>query len=105
MEIKINKEIREYTESIFWGLSARQLLFSILAVIFAVAAYFIGKPVLGTELVSWVCIFVALPCILLGFVKYHGMTAEQFLKVWLQLYLGPKQYISKPWNLYKEVMK
>ena len=31
MEVKINKEIREYSESIFFGLNLRQLIFSLLA--------------------------------------------------------------------------
>ena len=31
MEVKINKEIRNYTESMFFGLSMRQFLFSVLA--------------------------------------------------------------------------
>lgn len=31
MEVKINKEIRDYTEGIFLGLSLRQCLFSFLA--------------------------------------------------------------------------
>ena len=33
MEIKINKEIRDFNESIFFGLSMRQFIFSSLAVI------------------------------------------------------------------------
>ena len=32
MEVKINREIRNYTESVFFGLSLRQLVFSVLAV-------------------------------------------------------------------------
>lgn len=32
MEVKINKEIREYTEGIFLGLSLRQCFFSFLGV-------------------------------------------------------------------------
>ena len=32
MEIKINKEIRGYTESMFFGLNARQFIFALLAV-------------------------------------------------------------------------
>ncbi|MBE6018572.1 MAG: PrgI family protein, partial [Lachnospiraceae bacterium] len=32
MEVKINKEIRDFTESIFFGLSMRQFFFSVLAV-------------------------------------------------------------------------
>ena len=31
MEVKINKEIRDYTEAIFFGLSLRQFIFSGLA--------------------------------------------------------------------------
>lgn len=38
MEVKINKEIRNYTESMFFGLSMRQFIFSVLAVVVAVEA-------------------------------------------------------------------
>ena len=30
MEVKMNKEIRDYQESMFWGLSFRQCLFCLL---------------------------------------------------------------------------
>ena len=49
MEIKINKEIRDYTESMFFGLSMRQLFFSIAAIGIAVLLYFILKPLAGLE--------------------------------------------------------
>ena len=42
-EIKINKEIRDYTESIFFGLSLRQSIFSIIACIIACGLYFLCK--------------------------------------------------------------
>ena len=41
MEVKINKEIREYTEGIFLGLSLRQCFFSFLACVMAVIFYFL----------------------------------------------------------------
>ena len=44
LEVKINREIREYTESIFFGLSMRQFIFSALACIIAVLLYFVLKP-------------------------------------------------------------
>ncbi len=56
MEIKINKEIRDYQESVFMGLSLRQFLFSLLACGVAVGIYFGLRDVLGTETVSWLCI-------------------------------------------------
>ena len=40
MEVKINKEIRNYTEAIFFGLSLRQFIFSVLACGIAVGLYF-----------------------------------------------------------------
>jgi len=41
MEVKINKEIRDYQESMFFGLSLRQFIFSLLAVGIAVLLYFL----------------------------------------------------------------
>ena len=49
MEIKINKEIRNYTESMFFGLSMRQFFFAVIGVGFAVLTYFMLRSNLGTE--------------------------------------------------------
>ena len=40
MEVKMNKEIRDYQESMFFGLNFRQCAFSVLAILAAVAIYF-----------------------------------------------------------------
>ena len=77
MEVKINREIRDYQEAIFFGLNLRQLIFSILAIGVAVGIYFGLKDVLGTETVSWLCVLGAIPFGAMGFVRYHGMNAEQ----------------------------
>lgn len=106
MEVKINREIRNYTESMFFGLSLRQLIFSVLAVGVAIGLYFLLKPYVGTETVSWMCILGAAPFAAMGFVSYHGMTAEQFLWVWFRSeVLEPKEIIFEPVNLYYELMK
>ena len=84
MEVKINKEIRNYTESMFFGLSLRQFIFSVLACGVAVGLYFLLRPHFGTETLSWMCILGAAPFDLLGFVKYNGMTAAQFLGAWIK---------------------
>ena len=92
MEVKINREIRNYTESMFFGLSMRQCVFSLLAVLVAVGLYFLLKPYAGTETVSWICVLGAAPFAALGFFTYHGMTAEQFLWAWLRSeLLEPKE--------------
>ena len=85
MEVKINREIRNYTESMFFGLSLRQLIFSALAVAVAVGLYFLMRPYAGTETVSWVCVLGAAPFAALGFFTYHGMGAEQCMGAGLGL--------------------
>ena len=106
MEVKINREIRNYTESMFFGLSMRQFVFSILAVGVAVGLYFFLKPYVGTEIVSWMCILGAAPFAAMGFVTYNGMTAEQFLWAWLRSeMIEPKQIKFEPVNLYYEALK
>ena len=96
MEVKINREIRNYTESMFFGLSLRQLIFSALAVAVAVGLYFLLKPYVGTETVSWVCVLGAAPFAALGFFTYHGMAAEQFIWAWLRSeVLEPREDVYK----------
>lgn len=106
MEVKINKEIRNYTESMFFGLSLRQFIFSVLAYGVAVGLYFLLRPRFGTETLSWVCILGAFPFAAMGFIKYNGMTAEQFVWAWIKSeFLMPKKLMFLPDNLYYETMK
>lgn len=101
MEVKINKDIRQYSESIFFGLSMRQFIFSILACLVAVGLYFILRPYFGIETLSWMCILGASPFAILGFVKYNGMTAEQFLVAWFRSkFLMPSHFVFKSDNYY-----
>ena len=106
MEVKINREIRDYTESMFFGLSLRQFIFSVLAMGIAVGIYFGLRGYFGTETVSWMCIVGAAPFAALGFIKYHGMTAEQFLWAYIKSeFLMPKRLTFYPTNSYYEALK
>lgn len=105
MEVKINREIRDYTESMFFGLSLRQFFFSLAAVGVAVIIYLFLKPVLGMETVSWLCIIAAAPFAALGFIKYHGMSAEQFIWAWIKSeLLEPRELRFESVNIYYEMM-
>ena len=106
MEVKINRDIREYTETMFFGLSLRQFLFSVLACGAAGGIYFLLHPYLGTETVSWVCVLGAAPFAVLVFFRYHGMNAEQFIWAWLKSEIMiPKHLVFCPENLYYEAVK
>ena len=106
LEVKINKEIRNYTESMFFGLSMRQFLFSVLACGVAVGLFFLLRGRFGTETLSWMCILGASPFAVMGFVRYNGMTAEQFVWAWIKSqFLMPKKILFVPENLYYEAVK
>lgn len=105
MEVKINKEIRNYTEVLFFGLSLRQCIFSALAVLVASALFFFMRPVIGTEGASWLSVLGAAPFAALGFVTYHGMTAEQFMWTVIKSeFLLPKRLRFHETNLYWEAI-
>ncbi len=96
MDIQINKEFRDYSEKIYFGLNMRQLIFSALAVGVAVGSYFLLKPYLSLETLSWLCIILAAPFAALGFVTYNGMTAEQFVWAFIKSeFLTPKRLVFK----------
>ena len=98
--------MRNYQESLFFGLSLRQLVFALLAVAVAVGAYFGLRPVLGTGEVGWVCVLCAFPFALGGFFQYNGMTLERFILAYIRTELiYPHQLIFKSDNLYAKLME
>ena len=106
MEVKINREIRSYTEAMFFGLSLRQFFFSVAALIVTVTLYFLLKPHVGAETVSWMCVLGAAPFAAMGFITYHGMPAEQFILAWLRSeILEPEELLFVSENIYYEALK
>ena len=85
----------------FFGLSLRQLICAVLATIIGIGVYFGLRDTLGLETTSWLCIVGALPPVLIGFVKYHGMSAERFVWAWVKSeLLYPRRLIFRARNTY-----
>lgn len=106
MEVKINKEIRNYTETIFFGLSLRQFIFSFLACAIAVVIYFSFKDKMNLEMLSWLCIIGAVPFAAMGFIKYNDMFMEEFIIVWLKSeLLVPKKLTFVSNNIYYNALE
>lgn len=105
MEVKINREIRDYSESVYFGLSLRQFIFSILACGVAVILYFVFRPYFGIETLSWMCILGAAPFAAIGFVKYNGMNAEEVLMNIIRNYLFFQKGLTyEPKKLYFDLL-
>ena len=106
LEVRINKEVRNYQESLFFGLSLRQLLFALLAVAVAVGVYFGLRPVLGNGEIGWVCVLAAFPFALGGFFQYNGMTLERFLLAYIRSeFLFPRRLVFKSDNIYAKALE
>ena len=105
-EIKINKEIRDYTESIFFGLSLRQSIFSIIACAIACGLYFLFKERFGTEVTSRLCMLGAAPFAAFGFIRFQGMYTEDIVKMAISSFmLSTRNLINVPFNLYCEILE
>ena len=106
MEIKINKEIRNYTESMFFGLSMRQFFFALIGVGMAVVMYFVLRPYFGVETLSWMCMLGAAPFVAMGFITYNGMTAERFAWTWIKCkFIEPQKVKFECETFYYETMQ
>ena len=106
LEVRINKEVRDYQESLFFGLSLRQFLFALLAVLVAVGLYFGLHNVVGSGEIGWICIVAAFPFALCGFFTYNGMTFEKFLLAIIRSeLLYPGKLVFRAENLYAQAME
>ena len=101
------KEIRDYQESIFFGLSARQFICSLLAVGVAVGLYFGLRPLVGSEEVGWMCILGAAPfgSLRLFQIPRHDRRTGGLGLVQVGISLSPKKLVFKSDSLYFDAMK
>ncbi len=78
IEIRIPKEIKNYREKLFFGLTLRQCICAGVALLICVPLYIFGNKFLPQEAVSWLVLIIAAPLMLAGFFRYNDMTFEQF---------------------------
>lgn len=106
MEVRINKEVRNYQESLFFGLTLRQFLFALLAVAVALGVYFGLRSVIGEGEIGWLCVLAAFPFALGGFFQYNGMTFEAFILALIRSeFLYPRQLVFRSENLYAKALE
>ena len=106
MEININKDIREYTEGVFFGLNLRQLICSGLAIGASVAVYFGAKGSVSNDVITYFCIAAALPFAAIGFIRYNGMPMEKIFVAFMKdNFIVPRRLTVKANNVYLEAPK
>lgn len=81
MVIEINKNIDNYKESVVLGLSARQLVYSVLSVAVGGGIVLLLYRHVGLTVSTYIAIPVVAPIAMTGFYSYHGMTFVEMMKL------------------------
>lgn len=79
--IEINKNIGNYKESVVLGLSARQLVYSVLSVVAGGGIVLLLYQHVGLTVSTYIAIPVIAPIAMTGFYSYHGMTFMEMMKL------------------------
>lgn len=78
--IEVNKDIDRYKESVAMGLTARQLIFSILSVAIGGLIVLLTYKFVGLTMSAYIAIPVVAPIALSGFYSYNGMSFMEMMK-------------------------
>ncbi|WP_285939130.1 PrgI family protein [Faecalibaculum rodentium] len=77
-KVRTHKNLYGVAEK-FYGFTARQWIFLILAFVICIPGYLWLKPVIGEELTSWLVILTGGPIILMGFVDIQGLSLPKLI--------------------------
>lgn len=106
ISVDIPKDIREYKEKLAFGLTLRQMVATGVALVICVPLYFVGRNYISEDLLSWIVIAVALPCVGIGFIKKNGMPFEKYAAAVLkQQLIFPQKTKFKTDNFFREMQE
>ena len=92
MVIEINKNIDNYKESVVLGLTARQLVYSVLSVAVGGGIVLLLYRHVGLTVSTYIAIPVVAPIAMTGFYSYHGMTFMEMMKLKLHFAFANRTY-------------
>lgn len=96
MVIEINKDIDKYQESVAMGLTAKQLIFSIAAVLAGGAIVLLTYKYVGLTGSAYIAIPIVAPIALGGFYSFQGMSFFETMKRRFHFVFGNQEitYVS-----------
>ena len=101
--VRIPEEIRKYKEKIAFGLTARQLICTILTLFICVPLYMLGRKYIPDDILAWLIIGIAVPLEALGFLKINGMSMEKYAIAAFKFeVLYPRKRKFKTENVWRE---
>lgn len=96
MIIEINKDIDRYKETVLMGLTARQLIFSVLSVAVGGGIVLFFYPLIGMTSSVYLAIPAVAPVALGGFYSFNGMNFYEYMGRKLKMLFAnrPLAYVS-----------
>jgi hypothetical protein len=85
MVIEISRDIEQYKESVVFGLTAKQLMYSLASVSFGGGLVLLLYQYIGLTASAYVAIPVVAPIALGGFYSYNGMSFNEVMKRKIQM--------------------
>ena len=80
--IKMSKDIKKQKSKMFWGLTGRQMIFTVLAIFIAIIVNCVLD--LNEEVKAVLVISTSIPFLLCGWININGLTFEKFAVIWLR---------------------
>lgn len=97
MNIAINKDIENYTESVVLGLTVRQLIFSVVSIVIGGGIVLATYKYVGLTASAYIAIPAVAPIAINGFYSYQGMRFSEVMKRKFKLLFNnpPLTYVSE----------
>lgn len=107
MEIKMNKEIRDFKETVISNFTLRQAISIVGMLSFSFFMFFKFYHVLSTSVLGFIIMFVSIPFLLIGnfLPKYNGMNSDLFALTLLRYLFEPKQLKFVGSNQYQMMLQ
>ena len=80
LQVKLPAEIQEYKSKLVFGLSVRQIVSIGAALVICVPVGVLGHGRISSDILPWIIMLLAAPCIACGFFTIQGMKFEDFAK-------------------------
>ena len=106
MEIKINSEIKDVKERVYFGLDFRQMACLVIGLFFGTLVFVSLYKKIDISYISVLSCLVSVPFFLIGFLKRQNMDALTLMREYIRSYiLIDRELLHRPYNRYKEYMK
>lgn len=79
--IEINKDIQKYKESVALGLTAKQLIFSLVSIVVGGLIVLLTYKYVGLTTSAYIAIPVVAPIALSGFYSFNGMSFMEMIRL------------------------